>query len=151
MNKLKLFAIILLLSLGGVAEAQISARVTVGSPPMWSPAGYPEVRYYYLPAVHAYYDVYSSSFIYYSKGAWVYQATLPYQYRNYDLYSGYKVVLTDYHGTTPYTNFATHKRNYSRKYNGGSQQTIGDHPGSGNAGEKRGPAHNDRTHRKKKH
>jgi hypothetical protein len=32
------------------------------------------------------------------------------QYRNYDLCSGYKVVLNNYHGRRPYTNFKIIKR-----------------------------------------
>lgn len=112
------------------AGAQISVSVNVGSQPMWGPVGYTEVRYYYLPAVEAYYDVESSMFIYYSRGVWVHRTYLPGRYRNYDLYNGYKVVMTDYRGNAPYVHFSDHKKKYYRDYRGGSQKTIGNRPGN---------------------
>lgn len=133
MKSLKIVAFTTLLFLACTAKAQISVSVNIGSPPMWGPVGYTEVRYYYLPAVEAYYDVQSSMFIYYSSGTWVHRTYLPSRYRNYDLYTGYKVVMTDYRGDTPYTHFKEHKHNYSRGYSGGSQKTIGSKPGKGNS------------------
>ena len=59
------------------AKAQVSVSVNIGTPPMWGPVGYTEVRYYYLPAVEAYYDVESSMFIYYNGGVWVHRTYLP--------------------------------------------------------------------------
>jgi hypothetical protein len=103
-----------LLFLSNAVYAQVSVSINIGSPPMWAPVGYTEVRYYYLPGVQAYYDVQSSMFIYYSGGVWVHRAYLPSRYRDYDLYSGYKVVLADYRGNTPYTNFNNHKKQYSK-------------------------------------
>src|ERR1043165_9793394 len=84
------------------AKAQVSVNVNIGSPPLWGPVGYSEVQYYYLPDVEAYYDVQTEMFIYYGGGAWIRRSYLPTRYRYYDLYSGYKVVLTDYHGNEPY-------------------------------------------------
>ncbi|NEW80494.1 MAG: hypothetical protein GZ086_13950, partial [Gelidibacter sp.] len=72
-------------------QAQISVNLNVGSPPQWGPSGYSDARYYYLPDVHSYYDVQTSRFIYYSGNSWVHRKSLPNQYRNYDLYNGYKV------------------------------------------------------------
>lgn len=134
MKYLKLILVVIgLLSLiSGAAKAQVSVSVNVGQP-MWGPVGYTEVRYYYLPAVEAYYDTQSSMFIYYSSGTWVYRTYLPSRYRNYDLYSGYKVVLTDYRGNAPYLNYRDHKRKYNRGYHNGYQKTIGDNPGKGNS------------------
>jgi hypothetical protein len=43
-------------------------------------------------------------------GNWVRSRYLPRQYRNYDLYSGYKVVINDYHGRTPYKYYKGHKK-----------------------------------------
>ena len=120
-----------LLVLSGAATAQVSVSVNIGSPPMWGPVGYTEVRYYYLPAVEAYYDIESSMFIYYSSGTWVHRTYLPSRYRNYDLYSGYKVVMTDYRGDTPYTNYAEYKTKYAKGYSGGVQKTIGERPAKG--------------------
>ena len=120
------------LLLSGAAKAQVSVSINVGQP-MWGPVGYTEVRYYYLPAVEAYYDTQSSMFIYYSHGSWIYRTYLPGRYRNYDLYNGYKVVLTDYRGTAPYVHFRDHRKKYYRSYNNGHQKTIGDNPGNGNS------------------
>lgn len=128
------------------AKAQVSVSVNIGTPPMWGPVGYTEVRYYYLPAVEAYYDVESSMFIYYNGGVWVHRTYLPGRYRNYDLYSGYKVVMTDYRGNAPYIHFKDHKKKYYRSYRGGSQKTIGDRPGNGNS---KSGKHNGDGHGKK--
>src|SRR6185436_6192405 len=118
MKSLKLIAlgIALIFSLG--VKAQVSVSVNIGSPPLWGPVGYTDVRYYYLPDVEAYYDVQSSMFIYFGGGAWVHRSRLPFRYRSYDLYGGYKVVMTDYHGNTPYINFKEYKVKYAKGYHG---------------------------------
>jgi hypothetical protein len=142
MKAFKLITLVTLLFLSVAAKAQLSVSVNIGSPPMWGPVGYTEVRYYYLPGIESYYDVQSSVFIYYSGGAWVRRASLPSRYRNYDLYNGYKVVMTDYHGESPYSHFRDHKRQYSKNYSSHNQKTIGDRPGDGqgkgNGGKSRG-------------
>jgi len=114
-------------------QSQVSVNVDIGSPPPWGPYGYADARYYYLPDVEAYYDVQSSMFIYFGEGAWIHRAYLPSRYRNYDLYGGYKVVMNDYRGNTPYTHFIEHKMKYGRGYHGPSQKTIGQRPGRGNS------------------
>ena len=114
-------------------QAQVSVSVHLPSPPMWGPAGYSGIQYYYLPDVESYYDIQTSMFIYYSGGAWIRRASLPSRYRNYDLYGGYKVVMTGYHGNTPYTEFNHHKKLYARGYHGQQQKTIGAKPGKGNS------------------
>lgn len=116
---------------GSVVQGQVSVNVSIGSPPPWGPVGYNQVRYYYLPDVQAYYDVQASRFIYYNEGAWIYRTSLPSRYRSYDLYHGYKVVLTDYHGNTPYTHFKEHKTKYAKGYKGQEQHNIGERPGNG--------------------
>ena len=119
--------------ISGSMKAQVSVNINIGSPPQWGPVGYTEVRYYYLPDVEAYYDIQSSVFIYYGNGVWLHEAHLPGRYRNYDLYGGYKVVMTDYRGDTPYTNFKEYKVKYKKGYRGPSQKTIGEKPGKGNS------------------
>jgi len=114
-------------------QAQISVNVNLGAPPQWGPAGYNDVQYYYLPDVEAYYDVPSSKFIYYSGGTWVRRASHPSRYRTYDLYNGYKVVITDYRGNSPYAHFKEHKVKYAKGYKGHAQKSIGDKPGKGNS------------------
>jgi hypothetical protein len=125
MKNLKLFALGIVLLLAGSASAQVSVNVNIGSPPAWGPAGYAQTEYYYLPDVQAYYDIRASQFIYFGNGNWVRSRYLPRQYRNYDLYNGYKVVLNDYHGRAPYTYFKNHKSKYYKGYKGKSQKTIG--------------------------
>lgn len=130
MKRTRFVAIGILLFLASILQGQVSVNVNLGSPPPWGPAGVTPVRYYYLPDVQAYYDVPAARFIYYNGGVWVHRAALPERYRTYDLYSGYKVVMTDYHGSTPYTNFNQHKIKYAKGYRGQPQKTIGPHPGT---------------------
>ena len=122
----------MLLLFAGSVEAQISVRVNLGVPPQWGPVGYTDVRYYYLPDVEAYYDIPSSMFIYYNGYSWVRRSSLPTRYRNYDLYNGYKVPMSDYRGDRPYSNFRRHKTQYARGYRGMEQHNIGSRPERGN-------------------
>lgn len=132
MKALKVVIIAMALVLAGALQAQV-AVVNLGSPPMWGPAGYSGVQYYYLPDVYSYYDVRSSMFIYQSRGKWIHRSYLPTRYRNYDLYRGYKVVMTDYHGDAPYMHFKSHKIKYAKGYRGPAQKNIGEKPGKGNS------------------
>jgi hypothetical protein len=121
-----LIAVILGLFLTGSAFAQVT--VYVGTPPLWGPVGYSNVQYYYLPDVESYYDVHNARFIYYERGTWVHRKYLPRQYRSYNLYNGYKVVMTDYRGNSPYAHFKDHKYKYAKGYKGPEQKTIGMRP-----------------------
>ena len=114
----------------GSLQAQVSINVNLGNPPAWGPAGYTEVRYYYLPDIDTYYDIGTRQFIYVNNGRWVRAASLPVVYRNYNLYNGYKVVVTDYRGATPYIHYKVHKHKYPHGYKGKAvQKTIGRPPG----------------------
>ena len=126
MKALKLLVFGIVLFMAGHAQAQISINLNIGSPPKWGPVGYTDVQYYYLPDVEAYYDIPSSNFIYLERGAWVHRAYLPGRYRNYDLYHGYKVVMNDYRGNSPYTHFKEHKMKYAKGYCGRPQRNIGE-------------------------
>jgi hypothetical protein len=128
MKTLKLALLGIGLIISSLSQAQVNINVNVGTPPAWGPAGYETVEYYYLPDVEAYYDVRSSEFIYNGKGKWIRTSRLPRQYRTYDLYNGYKVVLTDYHGPSPYVHYKEHKVKYFKGYKGGPQKTIGMKP-----------------------
>ena len=70
-------------------------------------------------------------FIYYNGYSWVRRSSLPSRYRNYDLYSGYKVPMSDYRGDRPYSNFRKHKTQYARGYRGQEQHNIGQRPDRG--------------------
>lgn len=155
MKTLKLIAVGIFFFVSSLIQAQVSVNVTIGTPPLWGPVGYSNVQYYYLPDVQAYYDIRASQFIYFNNGIWIRARYLPGPYRNYDLYSGYKVVLNDYHGSHPYYYFNSHKTKYYKGYKGKPQQTIGKNPnyhsntgnysngnngnnGNGNSGHKEG-------------
>jgi hypothetical protein len=124
MKTLKLIALAIFFFASTANHAQVSVSVNIGTPPLWGPVGYSQVQYYYLPDVQAYYDVRTTQFIYFGNGAWIRSSHLPRQYRNYDLYGGYKVVLNDYHGKTPYNNFKKHKTRYYKGYNKGYQENY---------------------------
>ena len=126
----------MLFILSGALQAQVSVNVNIGTPPLWGPVGYTEVRYYYLPDVESYYDIQASMFIIYVEGEWIHRTNLPSRYKSYDLYDGYKVVLTDYHGNAPYIYFTDHKTKYGKGYRGPAQKTYGEKPGKGNQGDK---------------
>lgn len=125
MRTLKLIAIGFILFASATIHAQVSVSLNIGTAPTWGPVGYDEAEYYYLPDVEAYYDVRATQFIYYGDGRWIRSRYLPNQYRNYDLYGGYKVVLNDYHGSRPYNNFRNHKTKYYKGYHDREQRNIG--------------------------
>ena len=127
MRTLKLIAVGIILFASSSIHAQVSVSLNIGTPPSWGPAGYAEAEYYYLPDVEAYYDIRATQFIYFGGGRWIRSRYLPNQYRNYDLYGGYKVVLNDYHGSRPYSHFNNHRVKYYRGYHGREQRTIAYH------------------------
>jgi len=100
-RKMKKILIALVLVTGGVtltpaiSQAQVSVNVNIGSQPLWGPTGYDYADYYYMPDVDAYYSISNQQFIYMDAGRWVFRASLPGRYRNFDLYNGYKVVIND--------------------------------------------------------
>ncbi|TDE07218.1 hypothetical protein [Flavobacterium sandaracinum] len=125
MKTLKLIAIGIILFASSSIYAQVSVNVNIGRAPSWGPVGYAQAEYYYLPDIEAYYDVRATQFIYFGSGRWIRSRYLPGQYRNYDLYGGYKVVLNDYRGSRPYNNFRNHKVKYYKGYHGREQRNIG--------------------------
>jgi len=130
MKTLKLVALGMVLFFAGAAQAQVSVRFNIGSQPAWAPVGYEDSRFYYLPDVEAYYDVSNSMFIYYEGNSWIHRSYLPNRYRNYDLYSGYKVEMRGYRGNTPYNNHSEYRAKYANGKNRFVQRTIGKRPGS---------------------
>ncbi len=96
------------------SNAQVNINVNIGSQPQWGPVGYDRVDYYYLPDIESYYYVPTRQFVYLQSGRWIFASSLPSRYRNYNLYSGYKVVLN---GHRPYHHFHNHKVKY-KKYKG---------------------------------
>jgi hypothetical protein len=128
------------------ASAQIRVNINIGNQPTWGPVGYDHVDYYYLPDIETYYYVPTRQFIYFNNGRWIFSASLPYHYRNYNLYSGYKVVMNE---PRPYENFYRHRSEYSRYRNYGGRQVIirnSDDPRY--YGVKGHPRYNDRNRRR---
>jgi hypothetical protein len=149
MKTVRLFLLGILFIVSGAVSAQVSVNINLGSPPQWGPADYMEVRYYYLPDIEAYYDVQSSVFIYYSYGNWIRRPSLPRRYRDYDLYHGYKVVMPDYRGEAPYSNFKEYKQRYHKGYRGEPQRTVGERPDHGNGGHQGNNGHQKEKHKNK--
>lgn len=125
---MKKIGIALMLLMSVFAHAQVSVNVNIGTPPNWGPQGYDDSRYYYLPDIDTYYDVTQKQFIYDNNGKWLRENRLPSKYRQYDLYSGYKVVLNDYRGDAPYTYHEKHRANYPEGYHGSPQKNRGNKP-----------------------
>jgi len=96
------------------AKAQVSVNINIGAQPQWGPRGYNYVDYYYLPDIQSYYHVPSRQFIYLERNQWVQRRNLPIRYRNYNLYSGRKVVINR---PRPYLKHNVHYANYSRPAN----------------------------------
>ncbi|HEY6063452.1 MAG TPA: hypothetical protein VIV35_07570 [Chitinophagaceae bacterium] len=97
MKKLLIGAGLILASLGFAqkteAQIRVGIHINIGDQPSWRVPGYDYVEYYYLPDIECYYYVPRHQFIYLSNGRWVFSASLPGRCRDYDLYSGYKVVV----------------------------------------------------------
>lgn len=64
-------------------------------PPPWAPQydNVEEVRYYYLPDVEMYYDVWEHEYIYLNNGNWVFTTAFPGYYSDYDVNTAFVVVL----------------------------------------------------------
>lgn len=102
------------------SQAQVSISFNIGRQPLWGPTGYNNVQYYYLPDVDAYYSVDRQQFVYNERGQWVFRSSLPARYRNFDLYSGYKVVINE---RDPWLRNNTYARQY-RSYRGRRGQAV---------------------------
>jgi hypothetical protein len=103
------------------ATAQLRISVNIGTQPVWGPVGYDHVEYYYMPDIDAFYYVPRQQYIYLSSGRWIFSSSLPPRYRNYNVYTGYKVVVNE---PTPYYNVNSYRRRYSGYKNNHSQQII---------------------------
>lgn len=123
MKKLIFAAVILVSCLtfkNANAQIHFSIGVNIGSQPDWGPVGYDRAAYYYIPDIDGYYDVSAHQYIYLENNVWVHRTYLPYRYRNYDLYRGYKVVIND---RDPWLRNAAYRARYMR-YRGRHDQDI---------------------------
>ncbi len=113
-----LLAVIALIAFN-TSNAQVKTTVTL---PDWGVAGFDNAKYYYIPDIETYYDTRSGQYVYMSDGKWVRTKTLPTVYQDYDLYDGYKVVLTD--EAEPYVDFDNMRVKYAKGYKGEKQKTY---------------------------
>lgn len=124
MKKLVISSVIIFFAVAAAnnseAQVRLNVNVNIGSQPVWGPVGYDYAEYYYLPDIECYYYVPRREFVYLSGNRWVFSASLPPRYRNYDLYSGYKVVINE---PRPYLHFTQDRERYSR-YRGDRSQII---------------------------
>lgn len=124
---MKKLVIILGLGVAGLAfspkqaDAQIKVSVNIGSQPLWGPVGYDHVEYYYLPDIDSYYYVPRHQFVYLSNGRWIFSASLPARYRDYDLDRGYKVVINE---PRAYEHYQRDREEYGNYRNHYDQQTV---------------------------
>lgn len=102
-------------------SAQFRLSLNIGSQPEWGPASYDHVEYYYLPEIGIYYYVPRSQFVYRSGSRWIFSRTLPSRYRNFDLYSTYKVVVNE---PRPYLRHDYYVSNYEKFRNARGQQKV---------------------------
>lgn len=103
------------------ATAQVRVNVNIGLQPVWGPVGYDHVEYYYMPDIDAYYCVPRHQYVYMERGRWIFAASLPARFHDYDIYNGYKVVIND--DPRPYRNDGMYRNRYSQ-YKGRHDQAI---------------------------
>ena len=73
------------------------------------------VRYYYIPDMEAYYDVWTGQYVYMYGGGWVHTTYLPPAYSNYDMHSSFVVVLNA-QTQQPWTQHEVYARQYPHNY-----------------------------------
>lgn len=61
--------------------------------PPWAPSYYEGARYYYLPDIECYYDIYSREFIFLNNAQWIYSPYIPSIYRDFNLNNSFVVVV----------------------------------------------------------
>jgi len=126
------------------AQVKVGVNVNIGSHPAWGPVGYDHVDYYYLPDVDAYYYVPDHQFVYLSNGRWIFAASLPGRYHNYDLYSGYKVVVNE---PRPYLHANVFRERYAAYKGRRNEQEVIRHDNGNHYGwYKHGNNHDDDDH-----
>ena len=90
-----MFFVTLFLMKPTFTSAQVSVTFNIDSQPLWGPTTYDYVEYYFMPELGIYYYAPKAQFVYMKDNRWQFSSRLPYQYRNIDLYSTYKVVINE--------------------------------------------------------
>lgn len=148
-EKVRKSLIVLLMALGMLGikstQAQVSVSFNINSQPLWGPANYDYVEYYYLPEADVYYNVPTREYVYFNHGEWISVSVLP-AYYHIDLYRTYKVVINE---QRPYMNHYKYKEKYSRyKHSYNKQSPNRDHH-KNSKGNRPGPSRNSDNHEKK--
>jgi len=121
LNKTALVALLGLLFVGVApsAQAQISVGVNIGIP-SWGPQVGPNMQYYYIPELDAYYDLYNQSYLFFDGYNWVSSYSLPPSYQGFDPYQFHPIPLA-YVGPQPWLyvqrypqRFAPYRRYYQQ-------------------------------------
>lgn len=105
------------------STAQVKVNLNINLQPLWGPASYNYVEYYFLPEIGIYYSVPQQMFIYPVGNHWKYSSKLPAAYQRYNLYNTYKVVLNS---PKPYLHHKEYVKKYGN-YHGKKQQNIRDY------------------------
>ena len=102
-------------SLTSVYSTSLQAQVRQYTNPVWAPAYYSGVRYYYIPDIETFYDLTNQDFVYLDDGQWQFSDGLPPMYSGFDLYNAYVVAL-DLNVFQPWMHFHLYVSNYPRYY-----------------------------------
>ncbi len=95
------------------AQLRVNLNVNIGRPAWGLPGNYAG-GYYYLPEIDTYYDIAARQFIYFDGRDWAFSYELPYMFRDYDLYRGFKVVINE---PRPYLHCDVYRNRYITYYN----------------------------------
>jgi hypothetical protein len=71
-----------------------------------------EFRYYYLPNMHAYFDLKTNKYIYKTNNNWKTSSELPQNYGGYSIFKNTKIPLRDYFGNEPQEKLNEHKKQF---------------------------------------
>jgi len=96
------------------AQVRFNVNLNIGSRPNWGLPGDYAGDYYYLPEIDCYYDIPNRLFVYFDGRNWAFAAQLPYAYRDYDLYRGFKVSIN---APRPYLHCNVYRERYRSYYN----------------------------------
>ena len=113
MKKLLLItAFIVSASAMNYSQAQIRFNVGINlGIPGWIPGGYAQADYYYLPEIDAYYNVPQRRFVYFDGYNWVFAASLPSMYADFDLYNCHRLPVYE---SRPYLHADIYRERYAQ-------------------------------------
>lgn len=99
----------------GVPERTVTVYDYSYNNPVWAPAYYPGVRYYYFPDIECYYDLATRDFIVLNMGQWMYVPSIAPFYSTYNLYNSY-IVIVNTRVYQPWMHHHYYLRSYPRYY-----------------------------------